>query len=135
MDNSQHVDCLRGKTSSANTRFCPRKPIPPPKYEPAWWEADGDTRAAAEGEGNIHDTNPRIGTPRNRELKHQATVDSNQRGTMTPHKCSSTTMEHKKTSMHVYSAKHHPLTFTTSEMNTRIPGIEQINRILDWSGE
>jgi hypothetical protein len=83
----------------------------------------------------IHGTNPRIGTRRSRELKHQATVDSNQRGTMAPHRCSSTAMEHKKTSMHVYSAKHHPLTFTTSEMNTRIPGIKRINRILDWSGE
>ena len=76
--NSQHVDCLRGKTSSTNTKFCPRKPIPPPTSEPAQREVDGDTRAAADAVGDVHGTSPRRGTPRSREPKHQATVDNNQ---------------------------------------------------------
>jgi hypothetical protein len=75
MDNSQHIDCLRGKTSSANTRFYPRKPILSSTSGPARWEVDRDTRAAVGAEGDIHDTSPRRGTPHSRELKHQATMD------------------------------------------------------------
>jgi hypothetical protein len=71
MGNSQHVDCLRGKTSSANTRFCPRKSIPPPTSGPAWREVDGDTEAV----GDVHGTSPRRETPCRREPKHQVTVD------------------------------------------------------------
>jgi hypothetical protein len=78
MGNSQHVNCLRGKTSSANTRFCPRKLIPPPTSGPAQREVDGDTRAAAGAEGDVHGTSSRRGTPRSREPKHQATVDRDQ---------------------------------------------------------
>jgi hypothetical protein len=78
MDNSLHVDCLRGKIISANTRFCPRKPIPPPTSGPARREVDGDTRAAAGAEGDVHDTSPIRGTPRSREPKHQATTDKDQ---------------------------------------------------------
>jgi hypothetical protein len=78
MGNSQHVENLHGKTSSANTRFCPRKPIPPPTSGPARREVDGDTRAAAGAEGDVHDTSPRRGTPRSRELGHQATADRDQ---------------------------------------------------------
>jgi hypothetical protein len=79
MGNSQHVDSIRGKTSSANTRFRPRKSILPPTFEPAQREVDGDTRAATETEENIHITSPRRGTPRSRKPKQQATVDNNQR--------------------------------------------------------
>jgi hypothetical protein len=78
MNNSQHVDCLREKTSSANTRFCPRKPILSPTSGPARREVDGDTRAAAGAEGDVHGTSPRRQTPRSREPRHQATVDNNQ---------------------------------------------------------
>ena len=78
MGNSQHVDCLRGKTGSANTRFCPRKQILSPTSEPAQREVDGDTGAAAGAEGDVHGTSPRRGTPRNREPKHQATADRDQ---------------------------------------------------------
>jgi hypothetical protein len=59
--------------------FCPRKPIPLPTSESARRELDGDTRVAAEAEGNVHDTSPRRGTLHIRKLKHQATVDSNQK--------------------------------------------------------
>jgi hypothetical protein len=57
--NSQHIDCLRGKTSSANTRFSPRKPISPPTSGPVRREVDGDTRAAAGAEGDVHGSSPR----------------------------------------------------------------------------
>jgi hypothetical protein len=59
MGNSQHVENLRGKTSPANMKFCPRKPIPPPTFGPARREVDGDTRAAAGAEGDVHGTSPR----------------------------------------------------------------------------
>jgi hypothetical protein len=42
-------------------------------------EVDGDTRDAAETEGNVHDTSPRRGTSRIRKPKNQDTVDNNQR--------------------------------------------------------
>jgi hypothetical protein len=45
---------------------------------PARREVDGDTRAAAGAEGDVHGTSPRRGTPRSRELKHQATADRDQ---------------------------------------------------------
>jgi hypothetical protein len=76
--NSQHVDCLRGKTSSANTRFCSRKLILPPTSGPTQLEVDGDTGAAAGAEGDVHGTSQRRGTPRSREPKHQATADRDQ---------------------------------------------------------
>jgi hypothetical protein len=54
-DNSQHVDFLRGMLSSANRKFCLRKPILPLTSETAQRELDGDTRAAARAEGDVHD--------------------------------------------------------------------------------
>jgi hypothetical protein len=93
MNYSQHVDCLRGKISSANTRFCPRKPIPPPTSGLARREVDGDTRAAAGAEGDVHGTSPRRRTPRSRESKYQATVDKDQR--TAPHRRPSTEEKHK----------------------------------------
>jgi hypothetical protein len=60
-------------------KFCLRKPILPPTSGPTRWEVDGDTRATAGAEGDVHGTGPRRRTPRSREPKHQATVDRDQR--------------------------------------------------------
>jgi hypothetical protein len=117
--NSQHVDCLRGKTSSANTRLCPRKPIPLPTSGPARREVDGDTRAAAGAKGDVHDTRPRRGTPRSRELKHQATMDRYQRRTATPHKCTIPATEHRYAKLDERRGKSSLFHLLTSETHTR----------------
>jgi hypothetical protein len=77
MGNSYHIDCLHGKTSSVNTRFNPRKPIPLLTSEPEWREVDGDTRPPVGARGDVHGTNlSSKGTPRSREPKSEAMVDN-----------------------------------------------------------
>jgi hypothetical protein len=125
MGNSQHVENLRGKTSSANTRFCPRKPIPPPTSGPARREVDGDTRAAAGAERDVHGTSPRRGTPRSREPKHQATVDKDQR--TAPHRRQSTEEKHKEPLLHVRSTSYSFLPITTSKNHHR-KARDRVNR-------
>jgi hypothetical protein len=123
MDNSHHVDCLRGKTISANTRFCPRKPIPPPTSGPARREVDGDTRAAAGVEGDVHEKRNTV--PRSREPKHQATVDKDQR--TAPHRRPSTEEKHKELLLHVRSTSYSFLPITTNKNHHR-KARDQVNR-------
>jgi hypothetical protein len=117
--NSHHVDCLRGKTSATNTRFCPRKPIPPPTSGPARREVDGDTRAAAEAVGDVRDTRQRRRTPRSREPKHQATVDRDHRRTATPHKCTIPATKHRYAKLDERKGKSSLFHLLTHETHTR----------------
>jgi hypothetical protein len=129
--NSQHVYCLRGKTSSTNTRFCPRKPISPPTSGPARQEVDGDTRAAAGAKGDVHDTSPRRGTPRSREPKHQATADRDQNRQST----TQALLNQRSIGEPQCTRAVPPPPSSTRRINTRTLRIEGINPNCDWNRE
>jgi hypothetical protein len=66
--------------------------------------------------GDVHSTRQRRRTPRNREPKHQATVDNNQTNTA-PHRHTRGALEHRRNTLHTSSNSSLVLPITTSEPN------------------